>query len=46
MVSFVRFQYFLRGKSMASGKPVVATKTIAMDILKIGFIWQRLKKII
>jgi glycosyltransferase involved in cell wall biosynthesis len=31
---------------LAMGKPVVATKTIAMDILKIGFIWQRLKKII
>jgi hypothetical protein len=30
---------------LAMGKPV-ATKTIAMDILKIGFIWQRLKKII
>jgi glycosyltransferase involved in cell wall biosynthesis len=26
---------------LAMGKPVVATKTIAMDILKIGFIWQR-----
>jgi glycosyltransferase involved in cell wall biosynthesis len=31
---------------LAMGKPVVATKTIAMDILKIGFIWQRQKKII
>jgi glycosyltransferase involved in cell wall biosynthesis len=31
---------------LAMGKPVVATRQLPWDILKIGFIWQRLKKII